>query len=141
MAWPSATEPTVAIERFNIVPNGLAATPKANQPETGWWWNPQEGGRGFFLEYQGDSAAIAGYMYDDTGHAVWYYTLLPAPSVLSYNGNWWLFANGQPLIGAYKPATRINDNVAPVSIQFTSSTTATMTLPNGRSTQLVRYRF
>ena len=45
------------------------------------------------------------------------------------------------LTGAYKPAVQVNANVAPLSIQFTSSSTATMTLPNGRSTQLVRYRF
>jgi hypothetical protein len=31
--------------------------------------------------------------------------------------------------------------VAPVTIQFTSATTATLNLPNGRTTQLQRHRF
>ena len=38
-------------------------------------------------------------------------------------------------------ATQTNANVAPVTIQFQSATTATMTLPNGRTTNLVRQRF
>jgi hypothetical protein len=63
------------------------------------------------------------------------------PDIRAFNGNWWLYANGQSLMGAYKPATKINDNVAPVSIQFTSATTATLMLPNGRSTNLIRHRF
>jgi hypothetical protein len=138
MIWPGGA---VAIERFPFTAAGLGAPARANQPESGWWWNPAENGRGFFMEWQGDSADIAGYMYDDAGNAVWYLSLFPAPDVRNYSGNWWLFANGQSLTGAYKPATRINDNVAPLGIQFTSATTATMTLPNGRTTQLVRFRF
>ena len=51
------------------------------------------------------------------------------PTSARFTGNWWLYANGQSLTGPYRPATRINDNVAPVTIQFTSATTATMTLP------------
>jgi len=93
------------------------------------------------MEWQGDSADIAGYMYDDFGNPVWYLSLFPTPNILNYTGNWLLYGNGQTLTGPYKPATPVNSNVAPLSIQFTSSTTATMTLPNGRSTQLVRYRF
>jgi hypothetical protein len=138
MVWPGGT---VSIERFAFTPAGLNVPARANEPESGWWWNPQESGRGFFMEWQGDSADIAGYMYDDAGNAVWYLTLLPVPNVRSYTGNWVLYANGQTLTGAYKPAAPVNANVAPVTIQFTSATTATMTLPNGRTTQLTRLRF
>lgn len=138
MVWPGGS---VALERFGFTPAGLDVPARSGQPEVGWWWNPQEGGRGFFIEYQGDSAAIAGYMYEDSGSAVWYYTLLQAPSVTSYTGSWTQYANGQTLTGAFKAPTLVNGNVAPVSIQFTSPTTATMTLPNGRTTQLVRFRF
>ena len=138
MIWPGGSVP---IERMNLVPNGLTAAPKANQPENGWWWNPQESGRGFFIEWQDGTADLAGYMYDDAGNAVWYLSVLPTPDIRAFTGSWWLYANGQSLTGAYRPATRINDNVAPVTITFTSATTATMTLPNGRSTNLIRHRF
>ncbi|APV51908.1 hypothetical protein BWI17_20870 [Betaproteobacteria bacterium GR16-43] len=138
MVWPGGAVP---IERMNIVPDGLIAPPRLNQPESGWWWNPNESGRGFFLEWQNGWADIAGYMYDDNGNPVWYLTSVPVPDVQRYVGNWWLFANGQSLTGAYKPPTRINDNVAPMTFTFTSATTATLTLPNGRTTNLVRQRY
>jgi hypothetical protein len=131
----------VPIERFGFSGLGPNSPKRTNQPEAGWWWNPQEGGRGFFLEWQGDSADIATYMYDDAGNPVWYLSLFPAPDVRNYSGNWWLYANGQSLTGAFKPAVQVNANVAPVTIQFTSATTATMTLPNGRTTALQRFRF
>jgi hypothetical protein len=138
MVWPGGT---VAIERFNIVTNGLAAPPRANQPESGWWWNPAESGRGFFIEWQDGVADLAGYMYDEAGNAVWYLSVFQTPDIRAFSGSWWLYANGQSLTGAYKPATRINENIAPVTVQFTSATTATMTLPNGRTTTLQRHRF
>jgi hypothetical protein len=138
MTWPGGTIP---IERMNFIPGSLAAPPLANQPENGWWWNPQESGRGFFIEWQQDRADIAGYMYDDQGNPIWYISVFPTPDARTFSGSWWQFANGQAMGGAYKPATQTNANVAPVTIQFQSATTATMTLPNGRTTNLVRQRF
>jgi hypothetical protein len=43
--------------------------------------------------------------------------------------------------GAYRPATRTSDNVGSVAIDFTSATTATLTLPDGRRIPLVRQAF
>ena len=138
MTWPGGTVP---IERMNLVPGGLAAEKQANQPENGWWWNPQESGRGFFIEWQKGYADIAGYMYDDAGNPVWYISVYETPNPRVFSGNWWSFANGQSMGGAYRPATRTSDNVAPVTINFTGPDTAVMTLPNGRSTALTRQRF
>ena len=138
MTWPGGSIP---IERQPFIPGSLAAPPLANQPESGWWWNPQESGRGFFIEWQQDRADIAGYMYDDQGNPIWYISVFATPDARTFTGSWWQFANGQVAGGAYKPATQVNANVAPVTITFTSSTTATMTLPNGRTTNLTRQRF
>jgi hypothetical protein len=142
LAWPGGVIP---IERFNIMPGGLAAAPQANQPENGWWWNPDESGRGFFIEWQngtgGPQADLAGYMYDDAGNPVWYLSVYPTPDPRQFSGNWWSYANGQSLTGTYKPPTRVNESVAPVTVQFHDATTATMTLPNGRTTNLRRHRF
>jgi hypothetical protein len=62
IVWPGGTVP---IQRFNIVPNGLTALPCPAMPESGWWWNEQRPGRGFFMEWQNGTLDIAGYMYDD----------------------------------------------------------------------------
>jgi hypothetical protein len=138
MIWPGGVVP---IERMGIVPGGLEAAPRVNQPESGWWWNPNEDGRGFFMEWQNGSVDIAGYMYDEQGNSVWYLGVYETPDIRAINGSWWSYANGQTMLGAYKPATRISDNVAPVSVTFSGPDTAIMTLPNGRTTALRRHRF
>src|SRR4029077_10774325 len=135
MIWPGESVP---IERMPLVPGGLEAAPQANQPESGWWWNPAESGRGFFIEWQNGYADIAGYMYDDAGNPVWYIAVYATADVSRFNGNWWQYANGQAMGAAYKPATQISDHVAPMTITFSGPDAALMTLPNGRTTSLVR---
>jgi hypothetical protein len=138
LVWPGGVVP---IERFNIVPNGLATPPRANQPEAGWWWNESESGRGFFIEWQDGWADLAGYMYDDAGNPVWYLSVYPTSDPRVFQGNWWLYGNGQSLMAPYKPATRITDAFAPVTIQFQGPQNATLTLPGGRQLPLTRFRF
>jgi len=141
LVWPGGTVP---IQRFNIVPDGLNLDPVDGQPESGWWWNEQEAGRGFFMEWQGGNLDIAGYMYDEAGNSVWYLTTGPiggTATARSFAGNWWTFADGQTLTGPWKPNRQTSSNAAPVTIQFSGPDTALMTLPNGRSTSLTRHRF
>ena len=140
LIWPGGTVP---IQRQAFVPNGLTLPAMGNGLESGWWWNESEAGRGFFMEFQGDWLDVAGYMYDDQGNPVWYLTVaeMSGTNQQSFTGNWWSFANGQALTGAWKPNTRTSDHVAPVTITFTGVDTALMTLPNGRSTTLKRQRF
>jgi hypothetical protein len=140
MVWPGGTVP---IQRFNIVQNGLNLPPAVNQPESGWWWNDQESGRGFFMEWQAGTLDIAGYMYDDAGNSVWYLTVdsMKGATGQTFTQNWWSYGNGQTLTGAWKPNTPLSTTVAPLSIQFSAPDTAIMTLPNGRTTALKRHRF
>ncbi|MCM2327478.1 MAG: hypothetical protein NDI88_06295 [Lysobacter sp.] len=141
IVWPGGTVP---IQRFSIVPNGLGLAPVEGQPESGWWWNEQEAGRGFFMEWQGGNLDIAGYMYDDAGNSVWYLTTGPIggpATARSFSGSWWSFGGGQTLTGPWKPNRQLSNNVAPVTIQFSGPDTALMTLPGGRTTLLRRHRF
>ena len=141
LVWPGGTVP---IQRFNIITNGLNLPAVAGQPESGWWWNPAEDGRGFFMEWQNGWLDIAGYMYDDAGNPVWYLTVGQiggTSTARSFSGSWWSYGNGMTLYGPWQPNERLSTNVAPLSITFTSSTTAVMTLPNGRTTNLQRHRF
>ena len=139
MVWPGGVVP---IRRFDIVPNGLTLAAPAGIPESGWWWNEQEAGRGFFMEWQGNTLDIAGYMYDEQGNSVWSLTVGEmAAGGRSFRGTWWRYGNGQTLTGAWKPNARIDANVAPLGITFSGPDTALMTLPNGRTTSLRRHRF
>ena len=140
LVWPGGVVP---IQRFNIVPNGLTGTNVPSTPESGWWWNEAESGRGFFLEWQSNTLDIAGYMYDEAGDPVWYLTVgtMATPGGDTFTGSWWSYGNGQTLTGAWRPNARLSTTVAPLSITFTGPDTALMTLPNGRSTALKRHRF
>ena len=138
ISWPGGIQ---SIERLPFVPNGLAAPPQSGVPEAGWWWNPAESGRGFFVEWQNGWFHIAGYMYDEAGRPTWYLSAYPSPDPMRVSGNWWLFGNGQAPGQPYRPATRLNDNVGSLDIQFTNSTTGTLTLPDGRRVPFVRMPF
>jgi serine protease len=130
---------TVQVERFTIVPNGPSLPQSAFTPDRGWWWNPAEGGRGFALEKQGDTLFIAGFMYDEFGNPVWYVAQGAMSNPYVFQGSWRLYGNGQTLGGAYKPPTIVNGAFAPLTIQFSDSRNAIMTLPGGREIRISRY--
>ncbi|SMC29094.1 hypothetical protein SAMN02745857_03596 [Andreprevotia lacus DSM 23236] len=122
---------------------GLLASPLAYAaPESGWWWNAAEGGRGFAIEVQNGKMFIAGFMYDDAGRATWHVSG-PTPMVndTTYQGNWMQYGGGQTLTGSFKPANVVNNNTGSLTIKFPTPTTATMTLPNGNQIALTRFAF
>jgi alpha-tubulin suppressor-like RCC1 family protein len=138
LTWP---EGTIPITRYAIVPGGMTATPPATQPQAGYWWNPAEGGRGYTIEVQSNMAFIAAYMYDSSGNAVWY---AAGPAALTgnnaYVGNWTTYTGGQTLTGSYHAPTG-TANAGSLTVQFSSPTAATLTLPDGRQIPIQRYSF
>lgn len=138
MTWPGGT---VAIERQAFVPEGLTAPAQSGRPESGWWWNPEESGRGFFIEWQNGFADVAGYLYDASGNPTWVISVVPTANPMRLAGNWWTFAGGQAMGGPYRPATRTSDNAGSLAIDFSSTTRATLTLPDGRRIPLERQAF
>ena len=137
LAWPGGTIP---ITRYDIVTGGVTAGPDAGMPQKGWWWSPSESGRGYFMEAQGSTLFLASYMYDGTAQAVWYISLGAMTSTSHYVGALTEFRGGQTLAGSYN-APVASVNVGTISLSFSSQTTATLTLPNGQSVELVRYTF
>jgi alpha-tubulin suppressor-like RCC1 family protein len=138
LVWPGGT---VALERYAFGAGGADTPALANQPESGWWWGgAADDGRGFFVEWQGGRAFLAGYMYDASGNPVWYVADSAVTNAQSFAGTWLQFANGQTLTGAWRAPTLANGNVAPVTIQFQGADSAILTLPSG-TLPLTRFRF
>lgn len=133
LTWPGGTVP---LQRF--VWSGDAAPGYA--PQTGWWWNAAESGRGFFLEMQGGTLLATGYMYDSAGNPLWYYTAGPAASS-TYQGTWTQYANGQTLSGSYVAPVVANPAVGALTLRLTNSESGTLVLPNGREIPISRFRF
>jgi hypothetical protein len=138
MTWAGGVIP---IQRFDIVSGGSTATQPDTNPETGWWWNPAESGRGFAIEIQNGSIYFAGYMYDAVGNPIWYLANGPMASANSFEGQWTQYGNGQTLIGPYVPPVLANANAGNVSLAFIDASHAVLTLPGGRQIPLDRFSF
>lgn len=83
---------------------------------------------------------LATYMYDTSGQAAWYVSLGAMTSTSLYTGTLTEFRGGQTLAGPYSaPTTSLNAGT--ITIQFSSQTGATLTLPNGQQVALTRYSF
>jgi streptogramin lyase len=136
--WPGGTIP---IERFDIVTSGSTTAQPATNPETGWWFNPNEGGRGFAVEVQNGSLYLAGYMYDSAGNPTWYLASGAMGSPTLFQGEWTQLGNGQTLTGSYVAPQQVNAMAGAVTLQFNNAYSATLTLPNSRQIPLIRYGF
>lgn len=131
---------TVPVERFDFVSGGVAAGVALDYPESGWWWNASEGGRGYFIEWQGSTVFLAMYMYDARGQATWYIsqTAMTAPS--AYQGVLQACSGGMALSGSFRTATCAADHGA-VSIVFTGTRSGVLTFPNGVQVAIQRFAF
>lgn len=118
MTWPGGTTP-LERRRFG---SGTASF----QPDSGWWWNPDQSGRNFSIEVQGDSLFVIGSMYDDSGNPIWYSSAGKMASPTTYKGSWQQFANGQTLAGAYRSPTG-PVTVGQLTVEFTALDEATLT--------------
>lgn len=136
MTWP---EGTINIERYDFVPNGSKLAVPPGTPQAGYWWNPNEPGRGFSIEVQGGTLLIAGYMYDANGNPTWYSSQGAMNGTTTYQGNWVQYGYGQTLTGGFQSASVFNANVGALTIQFSSPTAGTMTLPDGRQIPITRF--
>src|SRR5438067_6645351 len=70
-------------------------------PETGWYWNPNESGRGFFVESHDGVTFIGAYLYDTDGHATWFVAGGPNNDPYTYTGDLYNKTGGQTLFGSY----------------------------------------
>lgn len=130
---------TLSITRYPV--NGTTVVAAQNgSPETGWWYNPSEGGVGWFFEVQGSQMFMAAYVYAANGQATWYYGSgsMTSPGVYETTLN--ACTGGQSLTQSYRVPTCSTAAGTSLTVQFTSSTTATSTV-GGVTRPLQRYRF
>jgi cytochrome c553 len=136
LVWPGGSVP---IERALLNPGASPQVPGSGYPEPGIWWNPAEPGRGFAIDVQGTQLLLVAYLYDEDGRAAWFTTNGTMPTRFRFEGDWYRFADGQTLRGAFRPARRIDPPVARVAIDFDSPRAGTLTLPDGRRIPIVRF--
>jgi hypothetical protein len=115
-----------------------ASAPVAVIPRVGLWWNPNESGSGYNIDVRNGTRALTVFTYETgTGHSEWY----PSSGPLTENGTKYVgtldkYRNGQCISCAYTaPAPTGSDGT--ITITFTSATSATLSLPGNRTTNIV----
>jgi hypothetical protein len=99
-------------------------------PQVGWYWNPDESGRGFFIESHYGITFIGAYLYDADGRATWVVAGGPNADPYNFTGQLYYKTGGQTLFGNFVPpgdAVIVGD----ISFHFTDDTHATLTWPGG----------
>ena len=99
-------------------------------PQVGWWWNPNESGRGFFIESQNGIFYLATYLYADDGRARWLVSGGPNADPNHWAGRLQEFHGGQTLFGPYALPSGPSD-VGPIAVDFADDTHGTITWPGG----------
>lgn len=121
--WGWAAAPLLLL---SCLPTGALA-----QVSPGWWWNRAEPGRGFFIEQQGASLFVAGYLYADSGRATWVTSNLSTSAANDFAGTLQGFSGGQTLSGAWQQNAPTSPSPGNLRLQFSDSTHATLTWPGG----------
>ena len=137
MTWPGGTIP---IQRFSFSGGATPAPPQPGSPQSGWWWDPDESGVGYAIEFQGSSAFVALFDYNSDTTPIWYLSDSAMSSPTLLQTQWTQYCCGQTLSGPYQP----DQTVGPVgnySIQFTGLTNGIMTKPNGQQIPIERFQF
>ncbi|MBM3549565.1 MAG: hypothetical protein FJX54_21720, partial [Alphaproteobacteria bacterium] len=130
-----------SITRFDFTTNGSVGGTLSGYPQTRWWWNASEGGRGFFIEAQNTAMFVSFYMYNSAGQAVWYVASGSMISSTVFQGTISEYSGGSTLTASTFRAPTGSSSAGTVTIQFGTTTTATMTLPNGSQVALTRFSF
>lgn len=141
--WNSSTgwDSGRSITRYDAITNGSAIGTASGYPQTGWWWNASEPGRGYFIEAQNTTLFVSFYMYDTSGQATWYVASGSMTSASTFSGTLYSYSGGSYFTTSSFRAPTSSSAVGSVSIQFSSETGAVLTLPNGSQISLTRYTF
>jgi len=116
---------------FASIAMSTLAPAYAFTPESGVWWNPAEGGRGFVIEVQDNILSIGAYLYGSQGQAQWYTAGGTMAGNALFQGTLDLYANGQTIGGAYRAPTVIRGAGGNVRIDFDTETRGRLTWAGG----------
>ena len=110
-------------------------------PTMGLWYNPQESGRGYDIDLQGDTMVVTTYIYEPSGDPIWYLssgtydhnTGVFLSSLDSYSG-------GQCFGCEYHAPTLASGAGGPIMIVFHTNQTATLTWAGG-SIDIIKFQY
>jgi hypothetical protein len=139
---PGSPLPHYTLRRIDVS-NAINYLTSDYIPETGFWWNPNESGRGYFIDVQGNVMYFGAFMYNPNGPAEWYVGRLTSTGPATYAGNLTLYGGGQVTgSSAYKSPSTLG-SVAGVQLRFSDLQTGTFEIETAQGpidVPITRYR-
>jgi hypothetical protein len=121
--------------------SAYAIGPTIGGPTVGLWYNPQESGRGFNIDLQGDTMIVTTFIYQPSGDPIWYLssgTYSHATGV--FHSSYDSYSDGQCF--GCPPGSPIAHSGAggAMTITFHNDQAATLSYPGG-STNIVKFNY
>lgn len=130
---------TINLQRFPIsAPTSFATSNAAFQ--SGWWWNANEPGRGYFIEIQGNQAFFVAFTYEVSGQPTWYVGSAGLTNNIFLLGQLQQYVNGQSLQGAFRSPVAI-PGPGSLAFAFANDVVGSLVLPGGQQVKLTRFPF
>jgi hypothetical protein len=126
---------------FGIAVLALTLSANAFTPRTGHWNNANESGSGYNIDIQDGIMVVTIYSYKTNGDSEWYIASGPMSGGQSvFTGTLLTVRGGQCISCGYVAPTSTNPS-GTITINFTSETAATVSLPGGRVTSIAPFNF
>src|SRR5579883_1601020 len=122
----------ISIQRYQF--SDQWASPMLNAPRAGWWDQPTQSGRGYFLEVQGSTLFLGALIYNSSGQPTW----LTASGPVDANGTFSSTLAACSTAAAQAPTCTPTMNT--VKLVFSAPWHATLTLGQEAPVELRRYR-
>jgi len=113
---------------------GPPAAP-ALSPQVGLWWNPDESGTGYAIDYKHGVLVVTIYSYTAGGAAQWYLASGPLSGAI-FTATLDKYSGGQCIACTFSGPPTLSGNDGIITISFASPTSATVLLPGGRITRI-----
>ena len=127
----------ISIQRYQF--SDQWASPMLNAPRTGWWDQPSQSGRGYFLEVQGNTLFLGGLIYSTSGQPSWFTSSGPVDSTGNFAGNLTVCsAQTSPDGSVQAPSCKATTDT--VRLVFSAPWRATLTLGQESPADIRRYR-
>ena len=125
----------------SAAPAAPAATKIFGGPAPGLWWNPNESGRGYTFDLQGNLLVMTSYVYTQQGAPTWYisvgnYSYASGQMSASFDAD----SGGQCLGCSYKQPIGLPNAGGAMKVVFDSAVSGTLYF-NGGSTHIERQLF
>jgi hypothetical protein len=126
-----SSENAVAAWRPQLIIDAGPPPPSSVSPHPGLWWNPNESGTGYSLDFKHGVLVVLLYSFQASGAPQWYIASGPVTGN-TFIGSLDKFVDGQCISCPYKFPTAAGSD-GTVMIVFSSDISGTMYLPGGRT--------